>query len=635
MFAPRQFHPSEPGQADPERADEVRSNAIRPRNRAWQALMTHAIETHVTKTGDAYEQEAERTADHVMSPRNPSSANHPVTIGNFASNEAQPSHSDPENEALEGNHDKPDGSSFRWAPAIVGQGLSSPGQPLDPAIRAYFEPRFGRDFSQVRVHDDAQAAASAGAVRANAFTLGSDIVFGSGAYRPQSSEGRRLLAHELTHVVQQQARPGSPAMIARQTFGTEKTTAPPAKNESPGDVFRGQLKDEVALFGNAGVILDWLVSQRSSGGASVTGFKASSLFADTATMRKLKPQPAAEADLAPALAMLEYHNVVKSKGPGDWEIVLAPLQQGQSQPDVNRDDFDQKRTDITAFQRSFETRFDTRGHPIKQIAHQELLEDTLAAGARSEFEAQKTAETKLAAVTAELDEFVAFRKKGPPVFRVTTDNPAKSVVKGTTFVMLPIAGQKKPTAVDEADFDRIEPVRTGASPEVEARRKAIEKRVAGAEKGLYDAQTFHRFSTEMVWFLHELEKTSSIKFKAGTYPHHGKFGEYAADMYPTIAESTDGFYKIDKAEQFVDDINKVAEAGHKGWGKFAWQIVYNDTALQATINAKYGSPRMSSAPHHGPSPDKLHMHLDIRPLNVVADPDTGFGVNKSGRVELY
>jgi len=55
---------------------------------------------------------------------------------------------------------------------------------------------------------------------------------------------------------------------------------------------------------------------------------------------------------------------------------------------------------------------------------------------------------------------------------------------------------------------------------------------------------------------------------------------------------------------------------------------------QATINAKYGD-RMSSAPHHGPAPDKLHMHLDIRPLNVVADPDTGFGIDSSGRVVLY
>jgi hypothetical protein len=200
--------------------------------------------------------------------------------------------------------------------------------------------------------------------------------------------------------------------------------------------------------------------------------------------------------------------------------------------------------------------------------------------------------------------------------------------------MLPIANQRNPTVVDEADLDRIEPIRTGGSPEVEKRRKDIEKRLDVANKALANAQAFHRFAEEMVWFLHRLEATSSIAFAAGTYPRHGKFGEYAADMYPVISENAARFYTIGKAGQFVDDINHVAESGHPIWGKFAWQIVYNDTALQKIVNEKYG-PRMSSAPHHGPAPDKLHMHLDIRPLNVVADPTTGFGVNTEGRVVLH
>ncbi len=78
-----------------------------------------------------------------------------------------------------------------------------PGQPLNPAIRAFFEPRFGHDFSKVRIHADAQASESARAVNARAFTAGRDVVFGKGEYAPGTGEGRRLLAHELTHVVQQ------------------------------------------------------------------------------------------------------------------------------------------------------------------------------------------------------------------------------------------------------------------------------------------------------------------------------------------------------------------------------------------------------------------------------------------------
>lgn len=88
-------------------------------------------------------------------------------------------------------------------PSIVHEALRSPGQPLDPAARAFMEPRFGHDFSRVRVHTDAQAAESAWAVNARAYTAGHDVVFGGGQYAAGTTAGRRLLAHELTHVVQQ------------------------------------------------------------------------------------------------------------------------------------------------------------------------------------------------------------------------------------------------------------------------------------------------------------------------------------------------------------------------------------------------------------------------------------------------
>jgi hypothetical protein len=88
-------------------------------------------------------------------------------------------------------------------PPVVHGVLTSSGQPLDTETRAFMEPRFGHDFSQVRVHTDAQAAESARTVNALAYTVGRDVVFGTGQYEPGTSEGKRLLAHELTHVVQQ------------------------------------------------------------------------------------------------------------------------------------------------------------------------------------------------------------------------------------------------------------------------------------------------------------------------------------------------------------------------------------------------------------------------------------------------
>ncbi len=89
-------------------------------------------------------------------------------------------------------------------PPVVHEALQSPGSPLDTETRGSMEQRFGHDFSQVRIHTDAKAAGSADAVNARAYTVGANIVFGAGQYSGSDQSSRHLLAHELTHVVQQQ-----------------------------------------------------------------------------------------------------------------------------------------------------------------------------------------------------------------------------------------------------------------------------------------------------------------------------------------------------------------------------------------------------------------------------------------------
>ncbi len=88
-------------------------------------------------------------------------------------------------------------------PPVVHDVLRAPGRSLDAATRGALGARLGADFSHVRVHTDAQAAASARAVNALAYTVGRDVVFGAGQYAPTTPQGQRLLAHELTHVIQQ------------------------------------------------------------------------------------------------------------------------------------------------------------------------------------------------------------------------------------------------------------------------------------------------------------------------------------------------------------------------------------------------------------------------------------------------
>lgn len=99
------------------------------------------------------------------------------------------------------------------APPIVHEVLGSPGQSLDSATRGFMESRFGHDFSRVRIHTDSQADKSAQSVNALAYTVGSDVVFRSGEYAPQTRTGRHLLAHELTHVIQQSSDAPLPEVL--------------------------------------------------------------------------------------------------------------------------------------------------------------------------------------------------------------------------------------------------------------------------------------------------------------------------------------------------------------------------------------------------------------------------------------
>jgi hypothetical protein len=92
------------------------------------------------------------------------------------------------------------------------------GRPLDPATLDFMESRFGHDFAGVRIHTDAAAAATAHSVDALAYTVGRDVVFGAGQYAPETTQGQRVLAHELTHVIQQSSPPKA----------HERAAAPPA-----------------------------------------------------------------------------------------------------------------------------------------------------------------------------------------------------------------------------------------------------------------------------------------------------------------------------------------------------------------------------------------------------------------------
>jgi hypothetical protein len=143
-----------------------------------------------------------------------------------------------------------------WAaPPTLGKVLRSPGRPLTAATRAFMEPRFGRSFRNVRVHDDRDAAEAAQSVRARAFTVREHVAFGQGRYSPETTEGRRLLGHELAHVVQWAEGRLSDSYLGRQADGgidatvaanPPKAPPPPPEPKPPSDEARlEQLKARV------------------------------------------------------------------------------------------------------------------------------------------------------------------------------------------------------------------------------------------------------------------------------------------------------------------------------------------------------------------------------------------------------
>jgi Domain of unknown function (DUF4157) len=139
--------------------------------------------TTIGTSKDPLELEADRIADQVLAaPANTSISTAPSRIQRFTGQTA---------------------NQTDVAPASVDQVLSSPGNPLEPALQQEMGQRFGHDFSQVRVHTGGEAARSAQDVNAKAYATGYNIVFGAGQFTPSTLQGRKLLAHELTHVVQQ------------------------------------------------------------------------------------------------------------------------------------------------------------------------------------------------------------------------------------------------------------------------------------------------------------------------------------------------------------------------------------------------------------------------------------------------
>lgn len=234
--------PSEENRADG-KEDSTATEIARP-GHDFSRITVHAAtpfriqpKLTVSSPGDVYEQEADRVAAQVMRMPEPQLMRQCACGGKCT----KCRNGETDEKHLQTKSTRAVETGGMTAPPVVHEALSSSGRPLDSSTRAFFEQRFGYDFSKVRVHSDELSSAAAAAVNAKAFTVGNDIVFGGDHYSPMSDRGRWLLAHELTHVVQQgvqtkgtrggrlsEVTASVNRQLSRDTLARDEDTPPPS-----------------------------------------------------------------------------------------------------------------------------------------------------------------------------------------------------------------------------------------------------------------------------------------------------------------------------------------------------------------------------------------------------------------------
>src|SRR2546423_595921 len=208
-------------------------------NPVWQSLATRPVfvqaKLSVSPSDDPHEREADRIAERVT--RAPAPAVQRACAACSDGGASCPKCVE-EGVRVQRRVGASSDSSAVSVPDGFARGLG-PGRPLDPSTRAEMENSFGQDFGHVRVHTDARAAESARSVNALAYTSGRDVVFGAAQYAPQSAGGRRLLAHEVTHVVQQRDGQGPPRIqrwAVKGCKGIQETYVDDAVTRAHGDL---------------------------------------------------------------------------------------------------------------------------------------------------------------------------------------------------------------------------------------------------------------------------------------------------------------------------------------------------------------------------------------------------------------
>jgi len=608
----------------------------------------------VNQPGDRYELEADRVAEQVM--RMPETSSSPPGVL-----QRQSAENDEDEETLQAKASP--GQTPQVTPELQTRisSLRGEGQPLSDSIRTFMEPRFGHDFSKVRIHTDAQAVETASAVNARAYTLGRDIVFGAGQYRPGTSEGKRLLAHELTHIVQHGSSNHRRGVMFRQedagivedagvSEGAKDASSTDAGLQTPSPASQAESSVCPPVTSCPNVPVPELqhtptdCSQPGSNKDLLQTFKLS----DNVFSEDMKHVKCFIEQLASCLAEVEHKKEMEgieqkaikgTKGETRRERkemieqamgtipmrILQEVTHARILQEVNNDFQSHMQIVIKEQHKNLQKNM--------SMIEQEVLKRSTKKEKRSKNKSSSTSPT-IQDIKVIVDQERCKKR----------DKSIDMIRKYMRAWMYGRIEKAKKLAGENLKAQKIAPLRTvlteerirlpKISKDIEeeikkrTKMKQTSTKVKTPKSGKPREEKPATIAPEVANFLIELRKLHK-NFSASTYSGHGegswKGQGFSLDLTLTGKDAeTDerGFYKLETAKNFLRHIRDAAEVV-----KAEWRVLYDDDDVAKAINKETGKKNVSYMAEvfkgkeelnwHGPAPLKLHFHLDIAPAVQV------------------
>ena len=520
------------------------------RSRALQAKFK------IGPVGDCYEQEADRVAQAVTC--NSEDSIYPSKTGAKESGEPFSIHRKPEGS---GTLNAP--NDFDMENRILK--ATQNGQPLPKDVSAFFAPRLGYDFKGVRIHTDSEAAASAKELNASAYTVGRDVVFGQGEYSPGTSRGLSLIAHELTHVLQQSGGGIRSKIIQRQT-SPAKTPPAPVAHIMPQEIKLERLRLLVP-------VRKWLQGRLFRGQWHLEADELIPLLlASYGKNRRRDKQVLLVVELQELLDTLIQRNVLRRSvlGTGYTIVSVKPL---EKVPEEIKD-LEERKKSKDPLMSMF---------PTAQIPKDWSPDPRIA---KTEERIQKELE-KLRVLT------VYYAAQSMKVPEIISDRIKRY----------------------EEALKHFARYRTFAAPIVQLLTRLR------AKSGDY---TFSNYKGHY-WGEFSIDVFINAKRIRYNFDENGKditiFSQMTDETRRTLDPDSGLYWERNKVRLFFRDLNAASMDASDGKGQFAWRAVYNDRPLANEINsdpAYGGKKRIGHAKYHGPAPDyKLHIHLDVAPVQTM------------------